>query len=90
MADAHHDAHHDSHDSHDDAHDAHDEHEHDVADPDESTIRTPLWLPFVGLGFLATLAVTVFLMMAPSGPSGTATDGDAGGAPSAAAPEGAR
>lgn len=86
MADAH-----DSHDAHDDsAHDAHghDDHSHDVPDPDESTIRTPIWLPFLGLGFLASLAVAVFLMMSPSGPR-VATDGDAGAPANAAAPEGA-
>lgn len=87
MADAHHDAHDSAHDDHS-AHDAHDDHDHDAPDPDESTIRTPLWLPFLGLGFIATLAVVVFLMISPSTPR-AATDGDAGTPANAAAAEAA-
>ena len=89
MADAHHDSHdahaaHVAHDEHD-AHDAHDE--HDAPDPDESTIKTPMWLPFVGLGLLTLFAVSVFLVLSPNGPTGAAgADADAGAAaPSAAA-----
>lgn len=76
--------HHDDH-AHDDheSHDAHDDHSHDAPDPDESTIRTPMWLPFVGLGLVTLIAIAVFGMMSSSTPGATGADADAG-APSTA------
>ncbi|MFO0562580.1 MAG: hypothetical protein U0269_31475 [Polyangiales bacterium] len=86
MADAHHSAHDDhAHDDHDD-HDDHGHDDHDTPDPDEATIRTPMWLPFVGMGLLAVFAVTVFLAMGPNTATGAGADADAGAAaPTAAA-----
>jgi hypothetical protein len=80
MADSHG---HDAHDAHDDhAHDdhAHDDH-HEAPDPDEATLRTPLWLPFVGIGLLTLFAVVVFNVVGSSGRGAQGDGADAGTPP---------
>ena len=74
---------HGAHDPEDyDAHDDHtnDDH-HEAPDADEATIRTPLWLPFVGIGLLTLLAVVVFNVVGPGSRGGQGADADAGTAP---------
>jgi hypothetical protein len=78
MADAPHSAAHEDHGHDDHEHSDHSHDDHDIPDPDESTIRTPMWLPFVGLGFLATLAIALFLVISPTHGSRASADADAG------------
>lgn len=60
-----------------------DSHAHGPADDDN--VRTPLWLPFVGLGFLAAGAVASYLWIYPGVRAASATDGGTGDAAAEAA-----
>jgi hypothetical protein len=58
---------------------------------DEDNVRTPLWLPFVGMGLLAAGAVASYLWIYPGVRASTSSDGGTGdaAAETAAAPEAA-
>ncbi len=61
-------------------HDSHDSH----AD-EEEVVRTPLWLPFVGLGLLMAGALASYLWVYPGTMSASTSDGGDGGDASAEA-----
>ncbi|MDP3276669.1 MAG: hypothetical protein Q8Q09_15835 [Deltaproteobacteria bacterium] len=75
------------HDEHDDHNDHGHEDPHEAPDADEATIRTPLWLPFVGLSLLLVIAMGTFMFISPGNwARGAATAGDGGGDDASAAP----
>lgn len=65
---------------HDDGKDPHDSHE----PPEEDVVRTPLWLPFVGIGLLLVGALASYLWVYP-GRLNVATETADGGAEASSA-----
>ena len=58
---------------------------HDHHGDEEDVVRTPLWLPFVGLGLLMAGALASYLWVYPGTMNVTVSDGGEGGDASAEA-----
>lgn len=68
---------------------SHDSSSHDSHEPQEDPIRTPEWMPILGLGLLMAGALAVYLFISPgvmAGGTTSAADAGADGSAEQAAP----